>query len=302
MAYHEPRPYMYDSALEPYGCSAEYGNPSGHSLFAAAFNFFFFLDLFHGDHLKRRSNLPLYVFAAFLTFSLTTLIAYARLYVMVHTINQIIYGVQLGLWLAFYFHYGLRTYILTHIENITVDYKDPQLRYSRYILISSVIAILAFGSQIITYFIVDATFTPPQLWIDNIAVKCGKDVEHDKDILNYKSVVLSGTCVATYGSYLGILLHRKYFGQIWIDIYRTSVIKFFLRYLVIIVLCFPLACPFLFIPWSAPLGVLLIFKVLVPSTSAGFVAYAFTHYFYDKFKLYNDKSNSLYSPKRSTLL
>lgn len=46
MAYHEPRPYFVDVDIQVYGCSAEYGNPSGHSLFAAAFAFFLFLDIF----------------------------------------------------------------------------------------------------------------------------------------------------------------------------------------------------------------------------------------------------------------
>ena len=92
MAYHEPRPYMVDSKLEPYGCSAEYGNPSGHSLFATAFNFFFFLDMFHGENTQRRNKKMLYAICLFVAISLTVLISYARLYVMVHTINQIIYG------------------------------------------------------------------------------------------------------------------------------------------------------------------------------------------------------------------
>ena len=49
MAYHEPRPFMYDVRLTPFKCTNEYGNPSGHSQFAAAFNIFVFLDYFHGD-------------------------------------------------------------------------------------------------------------------------------------------------------------------------------------------------------------------------------------------------------------
>eukprot|EP00347_Sterkiella_histriomuscorum_P022974 403336434 len=186
MAYHEPRPYMYDSSLEPYGCSAEYGNPT----------------------------------------------------------------------------------------------------------------ILVFMSQILTYIIVEATFTPPQKWLDNIATKCHKDIEKDKDILNYKSVVLSGVSVATYGCYLGILSHRKIYGQMWQGIYHTNIAKFILRYLVVAFICLPIACPFFLVPWSAPLPVLILFKTLLPVTVAGFVAYAFTQYFYDKFKLINDKSDSLY-PMRS---
>ncbi len=47
MAYHEPRPFMFSEKIEVYGCSAEYGNPSGHSIFAAAFNLFLYFDIFH---------------------------------------------------------------------------------------------------------------------------------------------------------------------------------------------------------------------------------------------------------------
>ena len=54
MGYHEPRPFMVSDSIKVYGCSAEYGNPSGHSLFAAAFNLFFFLDIFHSG--KKRTS------------------------------------------------------------------------------------------------------------------------------------------------------------------------------------------------------------------------------------------------------
>jgi hypothetical protein len=47
MAYHEPRPFMTTDKINVFGCSAEYGNPSGHSLFAAAMDTFVFLDVFH---------------------------------------------------------------------------------------------------------------------------------------------------------------------------------------------------------------------------------------------------------------
>ncbi len=67
-------------------------------------------------------------------------------------------------------------------------------------------------AQIITYLAVNANFTPPQKWIRNIEVKCGKNASVDKDILNYKSVVYSGICAGLLGAYCGILIHRKIFG------------------------------------------------------------------------------------------
>ena len=49
MAYHEPRPYMTTEKIKVFGCSAEYGNPSGHSIFAAGMDTFVFLDVFYAQ-------------------------------------------------------------------------------------------------------------------------------------------------------------------------------------------------------------------------------------------------------------
>jgi len=57
MAYHEPRPFMFSALITPYGCSSEYGNPSGHSIFAASFNFFLYLDVFHSGEREKKGAL-----------------------------------------------------------------------------------------------------------------------------------------------------------------------------------------------------------------------------------------------------
>ena len=150
MAYHEPRPFMVTDQITVYGCSAEYGNPSGHSLFAAGFNFFFFLDICHGGKYKYSSLL--YSLLLFVATSLTILIGFARFYVGVHTLNQIVYGWQLGLLLAFYFHYCLRDPVMRHIEQI-IEKKTSHISYGKVLLISSVLMAISFGGQIMTYVI-----------------------------------------------------------------------------------------------------------------------------------------------------
>ena len=149
MAYHEPRPFMVTDQIKAYGCSAEYGNPSGHSLFAAAFNFFFFLDLCHGG--TRRSPL---VYYSLLTTAcvLTILIGFARFYVGVHTLNQIVYGWQLGLLMAFYFHLCLRTPVISHIDEVLAR-SHGKASYIKFVLVSSIIAAIAFAGQIVTYLV-----------------------------------------------------------------------------------------------------------------------------------------------------
>lgn len=86
MAYHEPRPYMVSTAINVYGCTAEYGNPSGHSFFAAGGHLFIFLDVCHGRKSHKFST-ALYSIFLFLTVSLSFLVGFARFYVGVHTIN-----------------------------------------------------------------------------------------------------------------------------------------------------------------------------------------------------------------------
>ena len=90
MAYHEPRPFMVSAVIQVYGCSAEYGSPSGHSLFVAAFTFFFFLDICNSG--KYQYSRTLYYLILATACSLTLLIGFARFYVGVHTLNQIVYG------------------------------------------------------------------------------------------------------------------------------------------------------------------------------------------------------------------
>jgi membrane-associated phospholipid phosphatase len=124
MAYHEPRPYMYSEAIQVFGCSAEYGNPSGHSIFAAAFDIFLYLDVFHAqEDRSSRGKRPVwwsYLQAAslFVAVTLALCVGFARFYVGVHTINQILYGWLWGLWIALYFHFCLRVALISHIVSI----------------------------------------------------------------------------------------------------------------------------------------------------------------------------------------
>lgn len=125
MAYHQPRPYMVNPAINVFGCDPEYGNPSGHSIFAAAFNIFFYLDVFHA---QENENVVRGVswkigrgIAFFIVPSLTLLIGFARFYVGVHTLNQIVYGWLWGIWLGFYFHFCIREPTIAHVESILLN-------------------------------------------------------------------------------------------------------------------------------------------------------------------------------------
>jgi hypothetical protein len=82
---------MASAIIIPYGCSMECGNPSGHSMYAASFNFFVYLDVFHAQENvgKLRSGFwKLFQgFCFFIAIALSFLIGFARFYVGVHSLN-----------------------------------------------------------------------------------------------------------------------------------------------------------------------------------------------------------------------
>jgi hypothetical protein len=61
-------------------------------------------------------------------------------------------------------------------------------------------------SEVATYLIVDAVFTPDPVWLKRIQQDCNIDITKDKNILNYKSLMQSGVPIFTYGAYIGTLL------------------------------------------------------------------------------------------------
>lgn len=219
------------------------------------------------------------------------LIGFARLYVGVHSIDQIIYGWQLGIWLAYYFNFCLRDFIIHHITYLVVRSHQNKLNTKKYVVWSSVVFIVVFSVQWIDYLIVEDTFVVPQEWIDNLALQCGS--RDQNNTLQYKSLVYAGLCALAYGAYLGVLVHKHYYGIMWRHMFRTNWKKFLLRYLVMGAMALPFGLPFLLIPWSAPLWVLLIFKTLLPTFAVSFVIFGFSHYFFERFGLINPDERKL---------
>lgn len=82
MFYMEPRPYFVDDGINCLDkCSAEYGNPSGHSLFAS---YFFML---YREYMRDKPwSLFKVVFFLISVFTIP-LIGYSRVYVGAHSFN-----------------------------------------------------------------------------------------------------------------------------------------------------------------------------------------------------------------------
>jgi hypothetical protein len=95
-------------------CQTGHGNPSGHTLFAFLFTLTLFFDFIrHWKNLFAKS-------VTFLAFNicLPSTIAYSRLYMGVHSLNQVIFGGLIGIWLAVVLHTMVKKPFMRHLESL----------------------------------------------------------------------------------------------------------------------------------------------------------------------------------------
>jgi membrane-associated phospholipid phosphatase len=125
LAYHHSRPWVISSNIIPISCSKEYGNPSGHASASTLFSLFLILDTFHGRPLSSdQQGNPLISFRYKITYFLciilglywTISISYCRFLLGAHSLDQIIYGITLGIWEALTAHFLIRDNIITFLN------------------------------------------------------------------------------------------------------------------------------------------------------------------------------------------
>ena len=110
---------MDHDEIQPIGCSVEYGSPSGHALFASGVFLMLFFESSNGFSKAK------YYIALICVMGMTVLICLDRLYLGLHTLDQVLYGFTLGVWVALYFHYCVRESITKHFGNILYSGENP---------------------------------------------------------------------------------------------------------------------------------------------------------------------------------
>ena len=100
------------------GCTGQYGEPSGHSMLAIGLPLAFELDYnarasTFGVKARIRHVATL---CLILVFGLS--IAYSRLFVGVHSINQVLFGLQLGVWFALSAHFIAREAVISICDDL----------------------------------------------------------------------------------------------------------------------------------------------------------------------------------------
>ena len=116
LAYAEPRPYMIEPSITPISCSKAFGNPSGHSSASQLIGLILILDIFHGKektpkYFSKKAYVASILVAAFWAIT----IPYTRFVLGVHSLNQIVYGVTLGIWAGATMHFLIRDHLISHV-------------------------------------------------------------------------------------------------------------------------------------------------------------------------------------------
>jgi len=114
-----------DTKIVPFGCDPTFGNPSGHSLFAWTSAVTIILDIFHsvpvtfyydGDSIYH--GWFAYCSSMFLALYWMITIPFGRYIGGVHSMDQIIFGSLIGLWVALFSHFLVRDNIIWFFEKV----------------------------------------------------------------------------------------------------------------------------------------------------------------------------------------
>ena len=109
LRYHQARPFWVSPKIQAFGCSTQYGNPSGHSMTSIAIALIFWYDYnreFDGQRNVQTIIWRTLGFIVAIAYGLS--IGYSRVFLGVHSINQLFFGWSLGIWLAMTLHFCFR--------------------------------------------------------------------------------------------------------------------------------------------------------------------------------------------------
>ncbi len=112
--YHKPRPHMIVQEMHANGCSTEYGDPSGHALSSISTLLVIVFDLF--DKYQGKISRGWKALIVGVNLFIIWIVGYSRLFNGSHSIDQILHGWLLGIWLTLMFHFILRDRIFKHID------------------------------------------------------------------------------------------------------------------------------------------------------------------------------------------
>lgn len=211
LTFQDGRPFMFSSRVFPYVCELEFGNPSVVVLNCVAFIFSNGLNLY--EKLKNQdedlSDKQKIGAAIGIVGSLVAIIVASLqgIYNGTNTIDQVLFGVELGLFIAFFCHYLVKDTLRRHITNV-LDGMYVN-RYKQLVMGFLVAFLSLFFTVMMLYALSLSKFKAPNSWLYQISVKCPVTSQLSELIFHDAVFAEYGMIFFLAGAYLGIVIDAK---------------------------------------------------------------------------------------------
>jgi len=103
-------------------------------------------------------------------------VGYSRVFLGMHTMDQILFGWLLGVWFAFTFHFCSRT-ALTQNAQTLLD--TTATEFAKYSIWCTVLFIAALTLEMVNYFIFNPRIVISETWVSLLVQNCGIEVLDD---------------------------------------------------------------------------------------------------------------------------
>jgi len=294
MVYYDPRPFWVvddPKLIHPYSCSASYGNPSGHSLNTTSI----FLSVWwticnHFKVLRKNGFLRMMLFLIFLV--IIMLVMYSRLFLGVHTLNQLIFGFLLGICLFVLFHY------IVDFENFNGHQFFSLFSNKIFIIIHTLIFVGLMTSLVLTLVLYNHdSYNEKYKEIIKRLCPHKKILEKFQNDGFMNSLCLCGLIGAYYGLVLLNLLLQRYYSNKFTDELKEHFLNwnkhlklrhYFIKFIVVLCCSIPLLIYFI-IPGNTDNTIVFAFKIAIPFFISLFLLFGPAIYISLKFKAINKK-------------
>jgi len=282
--YANPRPYMENPKIIIKHCDAGFGNPSGHSFSSSATYLAFWHIMTDIKWFKVNIGTKIFrVMLCVLTILMIAAIMFSRFYLGVHSLNQLIYGSQLGFILYFFYFFYLDFHKYSHGEFFNLFYKLGS-RIAHGVLFVALI-VLNFG----LYLFNTHDTTNYNKIIEQYCPKIYLYRRFDND-----AGINSLTIFAMIGAYVGLALILSWRNSIDREGERyeeldnwnsTNCKRFWIRLALTLILVAVSMSLFLIISGHSSIPLIIVFKIILSFLLAGLCLFGLIIYLSIKFKL-----------------
>lgn len=197
-------------------------------------------------------------------------IGYSRVFLGVHTWNQLLFGWQLGIWLALTLHFCFKDSLMRNLESLYDQSEKNLLKMTlRWFSLLAVVVLV----EVVNFVVLDSQIVNDPLWAEQITIKCPS--ENLAHAFEAKSMLDNGIIGIGFGAYLGVIYHAKHHpGLLTKRLSHETITRQVLRIFLGIALCLPFLCLMMLkAEQIANVYVLSLLKTFSPTFISGFIVF-----------------------------